>query len=136
MNGNKGRIKGICLARLLFLLLVVIPGRAWGQLPMVLTRGTFLTSNINTDQGLSSARAYSVLEGADGAIWIGTKHGVDRYNGLSVKNYLLPGLQHFSDASGVVIKLCKDTRGAIIAYDNKGHIYEYSAVFDMFVAQP
>lgn len=50
-----------------------------------------------------------------------------------MKNYLLPGLQHFSDASGVVIKLCKDTRGAIIAYDNKGHIYEYSAVFDMFV---
>ena len=135
MNGNKGRIKGICLARLLFLLLVVIPGRAWGQLPMALTSGTFLTSNINTDQGLSSARAYSVLEGADGAIWIGTKHGVDRYNGLSVKNYLLPGLQHFSDASGVVIKLCKDTRGAIIAYDNKGHIYEYSAVFDMFVAR-
>lgn len=93
--------------------------------------GTFRTSNLNTDQGLSSSRAYSAIEGDDGAIWISTKQGVDRYNGLTVKSYQLPRQHQYSDASGMVIKLCK-VRGSLLAYDNKGHLYSYNPVTDMF----
>ena len=93
--------------------------------------GTFRTSNLNTDQGLSSSRAYSAIEGDDGAIWISTKQGVDRYNGLTVKSYQLPRQHQYSDASGMVIKLCK-VRGSLLVYDNKGHLYSYNPVTDMF----
>ena len=37
-----------------------------------------MLSNLNTDNGLSSARVYSVVEAEDGAMWISTKRGVDR----------------------------------------------------------
>ena len=58
--------------------------------------GTFRTSNLNTEQGLASSRAYSAIEGDDGAIWISTKQGVDRYNGLTVKSYQLPRQHQYS----------------------------------------
>ena len=46
-----------------------------------LTRNMLMLSNLNTDNGLSSARVYSIVEAEDGAMWISTKRGVDRYNG-------------------------------------------------------
>ncbi len=103
----------------------------WSQTRRSAFPGAFLTSNLNTDHGLSSSRAFSAIEGVDGAIWISTKQGVDRYNGFAVKSYRLPLAHHYSDASGMVIKLCK-VRGNLIAYDNKGHIYSYSPVTDIF----
>lgn len=103
----------------------------WSQPRQSAFPGAFLTSNLNTDHGLSSSRAFSAIEGADGAIWISTKQGVDRYNGFAVKSYRLPRAHQYSDASGMVIKLSK-VRGNLIAYDNKGHIYSYSPVTDMF----
>lgn len=102
-----------------------------GQSQLPATPGTFLTTNLNTDHGLSSSRAFSAIEGDDGAIWISTKQGVDRYNGFAVKSYRLPSTHQNSDAGGMVIRLCK-FRGAFLAYDNKGHIYSYSPVTDMF----
>ena len=50
----------------------------WRQPRLSAFPGAFLTSNLNTDHGLSSSRAFSAIEGADGAIWISTKQGVDR----------------------------------------------------------
>lgn len=48
-------------------------------------RNMFMLSNINTDAGLSSARVCSIVEAEDGAMWVSTKRGVDRYNGEQVK---------------------------------------------------
>ena len=99
-----------------------------------LTRNMFMLSNINTNQGLSSARVYSILQAEDGAMWIGTKRGVDRYNGQMVINYELSTDTKFSDASGGRnIKLVKDNRQNIYAYDNKGKVYLYNKVQDCFL---
>ena len=46
-----------------------------------ISRNMFILSNVNTEQGLSSARVYSIIQTEDGAMWISTKRGVDRYNG-------------------------------------------------------
>ena len=87
-----------------------------------LTRNMLMLSNVNTDNGLSSARVYSIVEADDGAMWFSTKRGVDRYNGQRVKNYVLATEMQFSDASGRSI-LVKDSRQNIYAYDNKGKVY-------------
>ena len=100
-----------------------------------LTRNMLMLSNLNTDNGLSSARVYSIVEAEDGAMWICTKRGVDRYNGQQVRNYTLATDMQFSDASGRNIKLTKDSQQHIYAYDNKGKIYIYNKVKDTFQLQ-
>ena len=100
-----------------------------------LTRNMLMLSNLNTDNGLSSARVYSIVEAEDGAMWISTKRGVDRYNGQQVRNYTLATAMQFSDASGRNIKLTKNSQQHIYAYDNKGKIYIYNKVKDTFQLQ-
>ena len=97
-----------------------------------LTRNMLMLSNLNTDNGLSSARVYSIVEAEDGAMWISTKRGVDRYNGQQVRNYTLATDMQFSDACGRNIKLTKNSQQHIYAYDNKGKIYIYNKVKDTF----
>ena len=36
----------------------------------------------------------------EGAMWIATKTGIDRYNGHTVKNYDLPGSFYYGDLAG------------------------------------
>ena len=100
-----------------------------------LTRNMLMLSNVNTVDGLSSARVYSVIEADDGAMWISTKRGVDRYNGQQVKNYVLATDMQFSDACGRNIKLTKDSQQRIYAYDNKGKVYIYNKAKDTFLLQ-
>ena len=52
-------------------------------------RNMFMLSNLNTDNGLSCPRVYSIVEAEDGAMWISTKRGVECYNGQQVTNYTL-----------------------------------------------
>ena len=97
------------------------------------SRNMFMISNLNTDNGLSSTRVYSIVEAEDGAMWISTKRGVDRYNGQLVSNYTLATEMQYSDASGRNIKLTQDHHRQIYAYDNKGKVYIYNKVKDTFV---
>ena len=96
-------------------------------------RNMFMVSNLNTGNGLSSPRVYSIVEAEDGAMWISTKRGVDRYNGQLVSNYTLATEMQYSDASGRNIKLTQDYHRQIYAYDNKGKVYIYNKVKDKFV---
>ena len=97
------------------------------------SRNMFMLSNLNADNGLSSPRVYSIVEAEDGAMWISTKRGVDRYNGQQVTNYTLYTEMPYSDASGRSIKLTKDAQHLIYAYDNKGKVYIYDKRKDTFV---
>lgn len=98
-----------------------------------ISRNMFMISNLNTDNGLSSTRVYSIVEAEDGAMWISTKRGVDRYNGQLVSNYTLATEMQYSDASGRNIKLTQDHHRQIYAYDNKGKVYIYNKMKDTFV---
>ena len=112
---------------ILLLLATILP--AHGHI----SRNMFMISNLNTDNGLSSPRVYSIVEAEDGAMWISTKRGVDRYNGQLVSNYTLATEMQYSDASGRNIKLTQDHHRQIYAYDNKGKVYIYNKVKDTFV---
>lgn len=98
-----------------------------------ISRNMFMVTNLNTENGLSSSRVYSIVEAEDGAMWISTKRGVDRYNGQVVTNYTLATEMQYSDASGRNIKLTQDHHRQIYAYDNKGKVYIYNKVKDTFV---
>lgn len=87
---------------------------------------------LNTPEGLSSHRVFTIIEDSNGAIWISTKSGVDRYNGNEIKNYTLAGDFYYGDMAGRMIKLYKDNNGEIWAYDNTGRIYKYSTIHDSF----
>ncbi|WP_299089172.1 ATP-binding protein [uncultured Bacteroides sp.] len=92
----------------------------------------FKSSHLGINNGLSSTRIYSILEANDGSIWIGTKLGIERYNGAVVKSYLLPSSMPISDGGGHTIKLTKDEKGNIFAYDNKRKIAVYNPALDNF----
>ena len=113
------------------IILLLVCSIAWSADGRI-DRHMFMLSNLNTDNGLSSSRIYSVLEASDGAMWFSSKSGIDRFNGHEVKNYYLSTENKFSDASGRMIRLVKDFNNNIFAYDNKGKIFVYDSKLDEF----
>src|SRR5574344_1881186 len=95
-------------------------------------RHQFILSNLDTDNCLSSARIYSIMQGEDNAMWFGTKNGVDRYNGNTITNYHLYTKTKFSDACGRIIQMASDNKKNIYAYDNKGKVFSYNNTLDKF----
>ena len=101
----------------------------------------FTFSHIGQTDGMHSQRIYSVVQTSDGALWWSSKHGVERYNGVNIKYYMLGDPDIFSEHAGKRIELCdhfgKDVKSpdasSLLAYDNKGRIYSYDAVRDRFV---
>lgn len=103
------------------------------QQPM--RRGQYLLNHLESNDGLSSNRVFSILQTPDYATWISTKHGVDRYNGRNIKNYNLFSTKRYSDAGGREIRLFLASRNRLFAYDNKGKIYHYDSLSDQFLLQ-
>lgn len=101
--------------------------------------GGFTFSHIEKRDGMHSQRIYSILQTADGAMWWSSKNDVERYNGVSVKHYPLND-KHASDLAGRQIELSvlqEETdqpaeASQLVAYDNKGYIYNYNPVYDDF----
>ena len=87
---------------------------------------------LTSAEGLSSHRVFTIIEDGDGAVWISTKAGVDRYNGHEIKNYTLVGDFYYGDMAARMIQLYQDANGEIWAYDNTGRIYKYSRIHDRF----
>ncbi len=87
---------------------------------------------IDNSMGLSSQKVYSIVEDADGAIWISTKSGVDRYNGRTLKNYSLESKSFSGDRAGRIIQLFL-SEGSLYAYESTGKLHKYSPVYDSFM---
>ncbi|OJU54119.1 MAG: hybrid sensor histidine kinase/response regulator [Bacteroidales bacterium 45-6] len=88
--------------------------------------------HIGYAEGLSSQRVFSIAEDQDGAMWIATKAGIDRYNGYMVKSYSLPGNFYYGDMAGRTLRVLYDKQYGLWAYDNTGKIYRYSIKNDCF----
>lgn len=96
------------------------------------TRYGYTAKYMGVPEGLSSQRAYKVCCDADGAMWIATLDGIDRWNGRTMKHYGLESAMKFSDASGRTTSLVFDARQQLHAYDNAGRIYRFDAMGDRF----
>ena len=96
------------------------------------TYSTFNVRHIGYAEGLSSLRVFSIVEDKNHAMWVTTKAGIDRYNGQSIKNYVLPGEFKYGDMAGRRLKLFYDSKERLWVYDNAGKIYLYSSEKDRF----
>lgn len=82
----------------------------------------FTFSHLGTADGMHTQRVYSILQTSDGALWWSTKNGVERYNGVNIKHYLLGDVDVYSDYAGKRINLCnhfgKDVKCLILNKTN------------------
>lgn len=97
----------------------------WNSVPLVV-------KHIGHAEGLSSQRVSAIAEDADGVVWIATKAAIDRYNGRTLKSYMLPGDQSYGDRAGRKLGVCYAGRHGLWAYDQKGNISRYSPRMDGF----
>ena len=101
--------------------------------------------HFRTPEGLHSERVYSIIQSADGAVWMGTRAGVERYNGSRISFYPLLDTRNHGDFGGRVIKVfaydipsSRSSASArhgiypIGAFDNSGRVYRYDPLSDSF----
>ena len=74
-----------CALALALLLSLAIRVRAQDTAP-----SDFRFEHLTVDQGLSHSDAMAVAQDRAGFIWVGTNRGLDRYDGYTLKQYMLP----------------------------------------------
>lgn len=92
---------------------------------------TAQTLNLNQfgiEEGLPQSSVYTMLQGKDGSIWVGTMNGVSKYNGLSFENFTKKnGL-----AENRVTASCQDNKGNIWFGHWSGGITKYDVQTKLF----
>ncbi len=77
------------------------------------------TTQISLEQGLSDRTIKDISKDRDGYVWIATRNGLNRYDGLHIVNYVNhPGSQtriSFKDISKI---LCRKDGSLVIQYEN------------------
>lgn len=94
-------------------------------------RDMFIFDHLGMSSGLSSQRIYSIIEGPYGGMWFSSKNGIDRYNGIQIKNYNFKTTRMYSDASGRNVRVFL-ANASIYAFDNKGNLFIYNRRLDNF----
>jgi signal transduction histidine kinase/ligand-binding sensor domain-containing protein/DNA-binding response OmpR family regulator len=103
MYGPKARIKAV-LSALFFTLLI-------GNTPLFGQAEGY--ERIDIEDGLSQGMIYDMLESQQGYLWIGTKDGLNRYNGYEFKVYNHLPFDTFSISGHVVTALEEDHAGRL-----------------------
>ncbi|NPA36756.1 MAG: SpoIIE family protein phosphatase [Chlorobi bacterium] len=95
---------------ILFLTLTFVPVRLAGQ--------TFEFKIYNTSSGLPDNFIYSLTQGANGFIWIGTSEGLARYDGHEFVTFTVAD----SLAENFIQSLYVDSKGVLWIGHNEGHL--------------
>ncbi|UOE47452.1 response regulator [Mucilaginibacter sp. SMC90] len=61
----------------------------------------FSFRKVSADNGLSHNTVYTILQDAKGFLWFGTREGLNRYDGYTVKNYFISGSRPGSSANRI-----------------------------------
>ncbi len=82
--------------------------------------------SITATQGLSQGMVYDILQDKEGFIWVGTKDGLNRYDGYSFKVFTNDPYNAKSLSSNSINKLFEDSKGRIwVGTENEGlNIYD------------
>jgi signal transduction histidine kinase/ligand-binding sensor domain-containing protein/DNA-binding response OmpR family regulator len=89
--------------------------------------------HISTHNGLSSKRTFSIAKDNKGFIWISTRIGIDRYDGNSIKQYLLADETGTRDLTGRINTISKDKSENIWVFTNYGQIFQYNDLLDSYI---
>jgi len=90
------------------------------------TFGQIKYESLTTSNGLSQGMIFDMLQDKDGFIWIGTKDGLNRYDGYEFKVFSNDPYNRESLSNNTVIKLFEDSKGRIwVGTENSGvNIYD------------
>lgn len=82
--------------------------------------------SISIAQGLSQGMVYDILQDKEGFIWVGTKDGLNRYDGYTFKIFTNDPANTRSLSSNSINKLFEDSKGRIwVGTENEGlNIYD------------
>ncbi len=86
-----------------------------------------------TPPGVSSQVAYNLLKDNHGFIWVSTRNGIDRYDGISYRHYKLGKSQKRTMHSGLSITIYCDEQGDIWAFTERSDIYRFDPIQDAFI---
>ncbi len=94
--------------------------------PAVFAQNEKTYESISIAQGLSQGMVYDILQDKEGFIWVGTKDGLNRYDGYSFKVFTNDPSDNRSLSSNSINKLFEDSRGRIwVGTENEGlNIYD------------
>lgn len=90
---------------------------------------------LDTPTGLSSQTTYSILKDKDGFIWVATRNGIDRYDGLTFQHYKLGDTRMRALRDGMSYTLYCDNDGDIWAFTERSVIHRYDKDQDRFVEE-
>ncbi|MET0462359.1 MAG: ATP-binding protein [Chitinophagaceae bacterium] len=94
--------------RTLFLLFLL-----WTGMPCIAQNLQPAYQTISTAQGLSQGMVFDLLQDREGFIWVGTKNGLNRYDGYSFKVFSTDPYDPKSLSSNTILKLFEDSKGRI-----------------------
>ena len=84
---------------------------------------------IDDSNGLSNGRITSIVKDPDGYVWIGTKNGLNRYDGLEIKVY---NKQNSTISSNNILDLLLDRKDRLWVATLGGGLNLYNAQLDKF----
>lgn len=76
--------------------------------------------NLTTEDGLSQFSVNSLYIDENGMLWIGTREGLNRYNGTDIQTYKLEKDNPYSLFSNTVTRITGDQNGHIYLLCNDG----------------
>jgi len=83
-------------------------------------------------EGLSSSKVFTTIEDDLGFLWIATNVGVDRFDGVNFKHYVIPDFENIRKAEFYRFYLKKDKKNQIWLLASNGSLYKYSNTQDVF----
>ena len=109
---NKPEVKNLIIYILLFWIIGITNVHLHAQ--------SMAFSNLTTEDGLSQFSVNSLYIDENGMLWIGTREGLNRYNGTDIQTYKLEKDNPYSLFSNTVIRITGDKKGKIFLLCNDG----------------
>ena len=103
----------------------------WASVAVFAQKGNYYFRCLNTENGLSQNTVLSILQDRTGFMWFGTKDGLNKYDGNSVKVYKYNEQDPYSLGNNTVWSLLELPDGIILVGTDRG-IYQYNPSTDHF----